>query len=143
LRSPNGDNSTCPVHRADYGRRLSPRSVFFSADKQAQDHHARDLRDSPKHFRSLTIARTQQSPLAGTHGIGVDDLTSVHLTRVLHDLRDKIHTKETNLQLPADHSQSGTERRRTDSHNATNNTKTFAKVTKSSAKQSMPSFPQI
>jgi hypothetical protein len=50
LRSPNGDNSTCPVHPAEYRRRFSPRSVFFNADKQAQHHHARDLRDSPKSF---------------------------------------------------------------------------------------------
>jgi hypothetical protein len=50
LRSPNGDNSTCPVHPAEYRRRFSPRSVFFNADRQAQDHHARDLCDSPKSF---------------------------------------------------------------------------------------------
>jgi hypothetical protein len=37
-------------HPAEYCRRLSPRSVFFDADKQAQEHHARDLRDSPKSF---------------------------------------------------------------------------------------------
>jgi hypothetical protein len=42
------------------------------------------------HFRSVTISRTQQSPLASAHGIGVDDLTSVDLTRALHDLRDGI-----------------------------------------------------
>jgi hypothetical protein len=46
------------------------------------------------HFRSVTIPRTQQSPLAGTHGIGVDDLTSVDLTRALHDLRDEIRAKD-------------------------------------------------
>jgi predicted nucleic acid-binding Zn-ribbon protein len=45
-------------------------------------------------FRSVTISRTQQSPLAGTHGIGVDHLTSVNLTRALHDLRDKIRAKD-------------------------------------------------
>jgi hypothetical protein len=50
LRSPNGDNSTCPVHPAEYRRRFSPRSAFFNTDKQAQDHHAEDLRDSPKSF---------------------------------------------------------------------------------------------
>jgi hypothetical protein len=50
LRSPNGHNLTCPVHPAEYRRRFSPWSVFFNADKQAQDHHARDLRDSPKSF---------------------------------------------------------------------------------------------
>jgi hypothetical protein len=41
-------------------------------------------------LRSGTISRTQQSPLAGAHGIGVDDLTSVDLTRALYDLRDEI-----------------------------------------------------
>jgi hypothetical protein len=35
LRSPNGDNSICPVHPAEYRRRFSPRSVFFGADKYA------------------------------------------------------------------------------------------------------------
>jgi hypothetical protein len=50
LRLPNGDNSTCPVHPAEYRRRFSPQGVFFNADKQAQDHHARDLADSPKLF---------------------------------------------------------------------------------------------
>jgi hypothetical protein len=39
-------------------------------------------------FRSVIISRIQQSPLSGAHGIGVDDLTSVDLTRVLHDVRD-------------------------------------------------------
>jgi hypothetical protein len=37
-------------HPAEYRRGFFPRSVFFNADKQAQDHHARDLRDSPKSF---------------------------------------------------------------------------------------------
>jgi septal ring factor EnvC (AmiA/AmiB activator) len=46
------------------------------------------------HFRSVTISRTQQSPLAGDHGIGIDDLTSVDLTRALHDLRDEIRAKD-------------------------------------------------
>jgi hypothetical protein len=46
------------------------------------------------HFRCVTIPRTQQSPLAGAHGIGVDDLTSVDLTRAPHDLRDKIRAKD-------------------------------------------------
>jgi hypothetical protein len=41
-------------------------------------------------FRSVTVSRTQQSPLFGAHGIGVDDLSSVDLTRALHDLRDGI-----------------------------------------------------
>jgi hypothetical protein len=50
LRSPNSDNSTCPVHPAEYRRRFCPQSVFFNADKQAQDDHARDLRNSPKSF---------------------------------------------------------------------------------------------
>jgi hypothetical protein len=45
------------------------------------------------HFRSVTISRTQQSPLAGAHGIGVDGLTSVDLTRALHDFWDKIRVK--------------------------------------------------
>jgi hypothetical protein len=45
------------------------------------------------HFRSVTISRTQQYPLAGAHGIGVDDLTSVDLTRALHDLRDEIRAE--------------------------------------------------
>jgi chromosome segregation ATPase len=45
------------------------------------------------HFRSVTISRTQQSPLDGAHGIGVDDLTSVDLTRTRHDLRDEIRAK--------------------------------------------------
>jgi hypothetical protein len=88
LRSPSGDNSTCPIHPAEYRRRFSPRSVFFNADMQAQDHHARYLRDSPKLVRSAVILRTKQSALAGAHGIGVDDLTSIDLTRAVHDLRD-------------------------------------------------------
>jgi chromosome segregation ATPase len=46
------------------------------------------------HFRSVTISRTQQSPLAGAYGIGIDDLASVNLTRVLHDLRDEIRAKD-------------------------------------------------
>jgi hypothetical protein len=46
------------------------------------------------HFRSATISRTQQSPLAGSHGIGVDDLTSVEVTRALHDLRYEIRAKD-------------------------------------------------
>jgi hypothetical protein len=46
------------------------------------------------HFRSVTIPRTQQSPLAGAHAIGVDDLTSVDLAQVLHDLRDEIRAKD-------------------------------------------------
>jgi hypothetical protein len=50
LRPPNGDNSTCPLHPAKYRHRFSPGSVFFNADKQAQGHPARDLRDSPKSF---------------------------------------------------------------------------------------------
>jgi hypothetical protein len=45
------------------------------------------------HFRSVTISRIQQSPLAGAHGIGVDDLISVDLTRALHDLRDEIRQR--------------------------------------------------
>jgi hypothetical protein len=45
-------------------------------------------------FRFVTISRTQQSPLAGAHGIGVNDLTSVDSTRALHDLRDEIHAKD-------------------------------------------------
>jgi hypothetical protein len=50
LRLRNGDNSTCPVHPAEYRRRFPPRSVFFNAGKQTRDHDARDLRDSPKSF---------------------------------------------------------------------------------------------
>jgi hypothetical protein len=46
------------------------------------------------HFRPVTISRTQQSPLAGAHGIGVDDLISVDLTRALHDLWDEIRAKD-------------------------------------------------
>jgi hypothetical protein len=46
------------------------------------------------HFRSVTISRTQQSPLADAHGIGANDLTSVDLTRALHDLRDDIRAKD-------------------------------------------------
>jgi hypothetical protein len=46
------------------------------------------------HFRSVTILRTQQSPLAGAHGLGVDDLTSVDLTRVVHDIRDEIRAND-------------------------------------------------
>jgi hypothetical protein len=42
------------------------------------------------HFRSAAISRTQQSPLAPAHGIGVHDLTSLDLTRGLHDLPDGI-----------------------------------------------------
>jgi chromosome segregation ATPase len=44
-------------------------------------------------FRSATISRTQQSPLVGAHGIDVDNLTSVDLTRALHDLPDEIRAK--------------------------------------------------
>jgi hypothetical protein len=46
------------------------------------------------HFRSVTISRSQQYPLAGAHGIDVDDLTSVELTRALRDLRDGIRAKD-------------------------------------------------
>jgi predicted RNase H-like nuclease (RuvC/YqgF family) len=46
------------------------------------------------HFRSVTISRAQQSPLAGAYAIGVDDLTSVDFTRALHDLRDEIRAKD-------------------------------------------------
>jgi hypothetical protein len=35
-------------HPAEYRRRFSHRSVFFNADKHVQDHHAKDLRHSPK-----------------------------------------------------------------------------------------------
>jgi hypothetical protein len=45
-------------------------------------------------FRFVTISRTQQSPLAGAHGIGVDNLTSVDLTRARHHLRDEIRAKD-------------------------------------------------
>jgi chromosome segregation ATPase len=81
-------------HPAEYHRRLSPRIVFFNADKQTQDHHARDLRGLQNHFRSVTTSRTQKSPLAGAHGIGVDDLTSIDLTPVVHDLREAICAKD-------------------------------------------------
>jgi hypothetical protein len=90
-------------------------------------------------FRSVTISRTQQSPVAGAHGIGVNDLTSVDLTRALHDLREEIRAKrQTNLQFPEDHSRGGTERRRTHLHDSRKQNKIFAKVTTSSAKQSIP-----
>jgi hypothetical protein len=46
------------------------------------------------HFRSVIISRIQPFPLAGAHGIGVNDLTSVDLTRALHDLRDEIRAKD-------------------------------------------------
>jgi hypothetical protein len=46
------------------------------------------------HFRSATISRTKRSPLVVAHGIVVDDLTSVDLTRALHDLRDEIRAKD-------------------------------------------------
>jgi hypothetical protein len=46
------------------------------------------------HFRSVTISRTQRSPLAGAHGIGADDLTYVDLTRTVHDFRDEIRAKD-------------------------------------------------
>jgi hypothetical protein len=46
------------------------------------------------HFRSVTVSRTQQPSLPGAHGIGIDDLTSVDLTRALHDLRDEIRAKD-------------------------------------------------
>jgi septal ring factor EnvC (AmiA/AmiB activator) len=46
------------------------------------------------HFRSVTISRTQQSPLAGAHGIRVGDLTSVDLTRALRDFRGEIRAKD-------------------------------------------------
>jgi hypothetical protein len=46
------------------------------------------------HFRSVVISRTQQSPLAGAHGIGVGNLISVDLIRVLHDFRDEIRAKD-------------------------------------------------
>jgi predicted RNase H-like nuclease (RuvC/YqgF family) len=38
--------------------------------------------------------RTEQSPLAGAHGSGVDDLTSADLIRAVHDLRDEIRAKD-------------------------------------------------
>jgi hypothetical protein len=46
------------------------------------------------HFQSVPISRTQQSALAGAHGIGVDGLISVDLTRALHDLRDEIRAQD-------------------------------------------------
>jgi hypothetical protein len=49
------------------------------------------------HFRSEIISRTQQFPLAGAHGIGVDDLTSADLIRSLHDLRDEIRVKDKHI----------------------------------------------
>jgi hypothetical protein len=44
-------------------------------------------------FRSGTISRTQQSALASTHRNGVGDLTSVDLTRAVHDIQDGIRAK--------------------------------------------------
>jgi chromosome segregation ATPase len=46
------------------------------------------------HFRSLTISRIQQSLSPGAQRIDLDDPTCLDLTRVLHDLRDKIHRRE-------------------------------------------------
>jgi hypothetical protein len=88
LRSPNGDNSACPIHPAEYRCRFSP---WTSKHKITMREVYAILQN---HFRSVTISRTQQSPLASAHGIGVDDLTSVNFIRAVHDLLDEIHAKD-------------------------------------------------
>jgi hypothetical protein len=45
-------------------------------------------------FQFVTISRTEQSRPAGAHGIDFDDLTSVDLSRALHDLRDEVRAKD-------------------------------------------------
>jgi hypothetical protein len=119
LRSPNGDNSTCPVHPAEYCCRFSPRSVFFNADKQAQDHHARDLRDSPKSF---SIPNYFMNPTISPRRHPRDwcrwsDFCRFNSGSAWSSGRNS-RERQTNLQLPADHSRSGTDRRRTHSHNS-------------------------
>jgi hypothetical protein len=49
------------------------------------------------HFRSLAISRIQQSPPPSVQRIDLDDPTCLDLTRALHDLRHKIHRKETQI----------------------------------------------
>jgi hypothetical protein len=119
LRSPNDDNSTCPVHSAEYRRRFSPRSVFFNADKQAQDHHARDFSDSPK---SSSIRNYFTNPIIFPCRRPRDwcrwsDFCRFNSGSVWSSGRNS-RRRQTNLQLLADHSRSGTERRRTHPHSS-------------------------
>jgi hypothetical protein len=89
-------------------------------------------------FRSVIISRTQQSPLAGAHGIDVDDLISVDLTRAMYDLRDEIRPKDKQI---CNYQQIIHEAERSVGELTLiirEKTKTFAKVTRNSAKQSMP-----
>jgi hypothetical protein len=92
LRSPNGDNSACPIQQ-----NIVAGFLLGASSSTLTSKHKITMREIyailQNHFRSGTISRTQQSPLPGVHGIGVDDLTSIDLTRAVHDLRDEIRTK--------------------------------------------------
>jgi hypothetical protein len=90
------------------------------------------------YFRSVTISRTQQSPLPSAHGIGVDDLTSVNLTRALYDLRDEIRAKDKQI-CNYQHIIHEAERSAGEiTLIIREKNKTFAKVTRSSATHGMP-----
>jgi hypothetical protein len=95
LRLPNGDNSACPIQQsivADF--------LLGAFSSTLTSKHKITMREIyailQNHFRSLIISQIQQSPLANAHRIGVDDLTSVNLSRAVHDLRTKFTQKTIN-----------------------------------------------